>query len=287
MKKLIVLFILFVFSPAVNATIRYQCVPEPYPVGSKLSSFINTLTGTNFISRKTVENIIESNLKENTNSEFRVKLTPFNATDLLAGKFKSFKFEADEAVLGGLHLHNISGETLCEYNRIVFAKDKAPQVYEDFFVGFSGKMTNEDLQKTLQDEQFEKYVSNMHLKIGGLSLIKIHNPKLFISDNKLKYNFNLSAFAFLKEISKNISCDVGLKVDKGKIALSMINVNNHSGLPDELFTKMINRINPFRVNLEKSLGIPSYLDIDNVKIEKDEILFSGTFVAPKNVGLEE
>ena len=55
MKKLLLLFIFLTYSLAAGATIRYQCVPEPYPVGNKLSGVVNTLTGANFLGRKTVE----------------------------------------------------------------------------------------------------------------------------------------------------------------------------------------------------------------------------------------
>ena len=228
-----------------------------------------------------------SNLKKNTGADFKVKLTPFNATDLLAGKFKTFEFETDEANLGGIYVHDTKGKTLCEYNRIVFQKDKPPKIYENFFIGFSGKITNDDLQKTLQDKQFDKYVKNMHLKFAGLSLMKIQNPKLFIDNNKLKYKFHLNASALFAEINKDVICDVGLNVNRGKLALTLLNVENFSDLPNEIFSNIINRMNPFRFNLKKSLGIPSYLDIDDVKIIKGEIIFSGTFVAPKNTDLEE
>ena len=287
MKKIFILLMLLSCSLAANATIRYQCVPEPYPVGSKLSGVMNTLSGANFVGRKTVEGIVKSNLKKNTDADFKVKLTPFNATDLLAGKFRSFEFSTDEANLGGIYVHDIEGKTLCEYNRIVFEKDKPPKIYEDFFVGFSGKITNDDLQKTLQAQQFDKYIKNMHLKVGGISLVKMQNPKLFIAGNKLKYTFHLSTLSLLGEVSRDVSCDVGLKVNKGKISLSLLDADNYAGLPDELFNKIINRINPFRFNLKKTLGIPSYLDVDDVKIDKGEIIFSGTFVAPKNIDLEE
>lgn len=287
MKKFFLFFILILLTLPAEAKIQYQCVVEPYPVGNKASSFVNTVTGANFIGRKTVEKIIKSNLKKSLNADFDIKLTPFNTTDLVAGKFQSLTFSTKEVNLGGVYVHDFQGQTQCGYNRIVFQKDQPPKIYEDFLVDFSARITNNDLQNTMQLEDFQKYIGGLNLRIGKFSMLKVENPKLSIIDDKLRYNFRLMAPVILADFSQDISCDMGLTVRNGKLAFSSIRINNKVGLPPEIIAKMVNRINPFKINLEKALKISSYLDIDSVKIVKNEIFLNGTFIAPKNVTKED
>ncbi len=287
MKKLFIFFILALLALQADAKIQYQCVSEPYPVGNKVSGFVNTVTGANLIGRKTVEKIIESNLKKNLDAKFDIKLTPFNTTDLVAGKFQALEFSTKEVNLGGVYVHDFEGKTQCGYNRIVFAKDQQPKIYEDFLVDFSAKITNDDLQKTMQMEDFQKYIGGLNLRVGNFSMAKVENPKLSILNNKLRYNFRLIAPVLFSEFSQDIICDMDLTVRKGKLAFSSVKINNTVGLPPEIVAKIVNRINPFKINLEKALGIPSYLDINDAKIVKNEILLNGTFIAPKNYNLED
>lgn len=283
-KKLFltVCLILVMMQMPVQAEISYSCSEGPYPVASKAGNFLHTITGINFLSRKSVEKVIRSNLEKETGSDFKVDLSMFSATDLKSGKFKSLKVNSDEANIGGLFVHNLSASTQCGYNRIVFKKDAAPLVYEDFLVDFSAKITNDDLQKTLSSENYQKYLKSINLGVGKFKVLQVDKPTLQIVNNKLRYSFRVTANALLSELSQDVVCDMDLAVNDGQLNLANIKINNKGFMASDAIYKLVNRINPFKIDLEKSLNIPSHVNIQHVSFKDNAILLSGVFVAPKN-----
>ena len=92
MKKLILTLGLLCF---VQSTTFADCPymdkapAKPYPVSGSASHIVQKITGMNWFSKTVAQSIIKKEAKKATGEKFKVKLTPFSATDLMEGKFQS------------------------------------------------------------------------------------------------------------------------------------------------------------------------------------------------------
>jgi len=282
-KRVVLSFIFLLFlTQASQAEIVWSCKSEPYPVMNAAGSFLTTVTGVNFAAHKTVEGVIRHNLKKDTGYNFDVDMKLFSVADLNNGKFKSLNFKAPELNLGGLYVRDFQANTACDYNQIIFTKDEPPKIYEDFIVNFKSTLNNDDLQKTLQSDQFQKYVKNVKIKVIGFQILSIENPKIEIANNKIRYSFRMMTPLMLSQLSQDVVCDLDLKVENGDIKFANATLQGKTSVPLDLILPIVNKINPFKIKLDNVTNVPSFIQVQNVAIIDNKINVSGLFIAPKN-----
>ena len=99
MKKLAVIFVMLLMSTvAANADCSdFQC-PAEYKTSNGFSKFMGSVTGTNFVARKTAESIVKKSIERNSKGDFDVEIDSFSAADLAAGRFKSLKIDRKSVV---------------------------------------------------------------------------------------------------------------------------------------------------------------------------------------------
>lgn len=202
MKKVIaILFLLssFVFANSYN---KYCAANSP---SKTISGNIMSLSGFNSLSRNLIENVLEKEIKKETNSKFDIKIKNFYGTNILEGEFKSLQANAKKYEHKGIYLTDINVKTICPYNHI-FYEDNNLYFKENMVLKFSAKLTQSDIEKTLNYGKIDPRIA---------ALLKGEN----------NYGFIISI------IKKLDSINIPIKIDKNNIAkLRLDKINNSNGI---------------------------------------------------------
>lgn len=255
--------------------------PAVVQVNGPISSTLSKITGMNAIISATLESQVRKQINKALNADFKVEITPFGAKSMLEGKFKKISFQADSAYTEGIYLSNITAESLCGYNHFIY---KNGQVYtnENFLLGFSANITQEDLQKSISTPEYTKLINSLNVSFGNISLFKVFSPKAEIKNNKIVFSLRIASPLTFNE-PKLISTEMGLDVEDGKFIFTDIkttpglsSANLNSLLP------VINKLNPFVFHAGILNNPDSIIEIKDVKIQNNKINIKGLVIVPKN-----
>ena len=286
MKKiliLITLFMLFISQAMAEVTeTKYCAVPEKKDTGSKLSKVISNITGGNFLSTKAAETAIQNVIKNQLGSNVNIEIYPYTVGSLLQGKFKKMSITAKSLNLTGLYVSNFNAETLCEYNQ-VNVKDGELLFKENFVMGFSGKITNEDLEKTMSSPLYLQTVQSARIKLFGQDLFKLSYMKIAIKNNKLILVANVMSPVLWGTEAKKITATSSLSVENGKIKYENIRImDTNLNKWVQTLLSLFNLVNPFTFEIKLSKNTSGYTSVKNVIIENNEIKMDGVLYIPKN-----
>ncbi len=286
-KKFLIILALIFLGTSANAEEMWTCKSEPYPIKGGASVFFSNITGANFISSQIVEGIIKKDLKNTTNSKFKVNFVPYSIGDLKDGKFKSLAVSADSVKMEGFYVSDFSARTACSYNQIIFDKKQEAKIVEDFLMDYEATITNDDLQKTLTESEFQKFVNALNVNVAGFNLLKIENAKMEVVNDKIKCSFSVLMPIFLASIRQNIVCEMGLKVENGKLAFADAKVNNTGTLAPNAVISILNKINPFMQRLQVAKNTEHIMKLNQVNIKDGRIKLAGTYIVPKNYSVTQ
>ena len=286
MKKIIVLIISFLMivsqAFAEVAETRYCAVPENKETGSKLSKLISNVTGGNFLSTKAAEMAIQNVIKGQLGSNVNVELYPYTVGSLLQGKFKKMSITAKSLNLTGLYVSKFKAETLCEYNQVT-VKNGELLFKENFVMGFSGKITNEDLEKTMETPQFLQLVQSARVRLFGQDLFKLSYMKISIKNNKLILVANVMSPILWGTDSKKITATSNMSIVNRKIRYENIKIMDTTlNKWIQALLSLFNLVNPFTFEIKLSKNTSGYTSVKNVIIENNEIKMDGVLYIPKN-----
>ena len=199
MKKVIV--ILFLISSF--------CFANDYKQFSSINSAKKTfggnlasLSGFNSLTRNVIESILQKEIKNETNSKFKIKINNFYGTNILNGEFKSIKASAKKYEYDGIYLSNLNIQTLCPYNRVLF-ENEVLYFIENMVLKFSANLSENELNKTLNSGKLNKNLSKILRKAskynGFYSVINSFLPIEF----PIKIDENNQGKLKIQNISKN------------------------------------------------------------------------------------
>jgi len=283
MKKnvfLLLIFLIFSCLPVFSGCSYDTKCPEIYSVNGKISSTLSKITGMNAIISNTLESQVKKQLDKALSGDFDVQITPFGARSMLQGKFKKLEFSAQSANLEGLALTNVRAESVCEYNHFVY---KNGEVYtnEDFILAFSAEITNDDLKEIVATTEYQKLIKSLNVNVGNFSFVKVYEPVAEVVGEKLRFSVKvLSPLTYYEP--KTVSTTMALGVENGRLIFTefttvpQIKTNLSSVIP------LINKINPFVVNIAIMNNPDSHIKIDSINIINDRIFVKGLVIVPKN-----
>jgi len=163
MKKITILLIsLLIFHAQAQA---YEAFCSPKLAKKTLGGNILSLSGFNAISRNAIENVLQKEIKKETNSKFKIKINNFYGNNILNGEFKSIKATSKKYAHDGIYLSNINIETICPYNHILFENDIL-YFRENMVLKFSANLTKEELEKTLESGNLNKNLASILKKLS-------------------------------------------------------------------------------------------------------------------------
>ena len=186
-------------------------------------------------------------------------------------------------------MSDLNVETLCPYNYVNYDNKKL-SFKENMVLKYSTKITQDDLDKTLNSTEYKKILDKMNSDKVISSLIKIQNSSVKIKDDKIVFNYEVNPLPKYDIISYlpisikpfNISFGAGLKAQDGKLQLCNLELNsiryNYSYL-----MPIVNLLNPlsYRVSIDKNNKGEN--EIQNVKITDSKIEIDGIILIKKNM----
>lgn len=286
MKKffliVIVFFMSFQYSFAEIYEAQYCAVPQKEEKSNTVSAVLSNITGTNFLSSKAAELAIQKVIKKELGSNTNVELYPYSLGSLIQGKFKKMTIESKSLNLTGLYVSKFNAQTVCEYNQ-VGVKDNNLLFKENFVMGFSGKITNADLEKTMSSPQYLKMVDSAKITTFGQILFKISYMKLSLKNDRLILIANVMSPILWGTDSKKITATSVLKIENGKLIYDDLKImNKETNKSLKALLSLFNLINPFTFDIKLSENTTGYTSVKNVIIENNTIIMDGVLYIPKN-----
>lgn len=286
MKKVFIMIIFAIFFTA-NVSIAKEvecalCPAVPSDISGGISSFLSNITGTNFVLTKIAENVIQKELAKQTDSKFNVELYAYGGKDLIDGKFKNIIITSKHVSTPEMNITDFKVESLCDYNVIKIDNDK---IYfpENLIFAYSGKITSDDLKKTLMSQNYINSINNLSLSLGSLNFFKMLNPNVNIENNKIILSYDVMTNGLLGSSIHPLRLSADLGVENG--VLKFKNINSGSSIANnatKVIVPIINKLNPVSYKLNVANNPNSVLKIKNVKIVNNEILLNGVVIIPKN-----
>lgn len=283
MKKYLILSLFLSLLINVSPEMAYSvgndlCTMDNYNIGNKFTRTLSNVSGTNFLITQIAKSQIKKNLKKQTDGVFDVDLKSFGTKSLIDGKFKDLRLSSKNANFGGVYISDIKINTVCNYNYIKQTKNDL-LFPENFIMNFSGKITQNDLQKTLVSNDYKKELQKLNMKLNKTGGIKVYEPRFTILKDKLK--MNLSCYLpFIGE--KSITAYYSLKVTEGKITLADLQVDNYGKVNANLILPLINMLNPLSFDTYVSPSSKALISTKNIKIVNNEIFLDGNIFIAQN-----
>ena len=278
MKKIILTIFLLISIQAFASECEYNC---PSPVDNiENETIINKVTGVNFLTKKIIESLIEKELNGELNSDIKAQLTLFNVKRTKQGEFKALKLASKKILYRALSLTDFEAQSICEYNKVIYKEKKLYYPY-DLPFKFSGKITNEDIQNTINSAEFQKELQRNYIKVNGIKMFEALSPQVVLKDNRAYFTIHLKTlFARI-----NISFSAQIEAENNKIVLKDITFNSKSNIINESMSDSLTKdFNPISYQTKVLEDKHGKIDIKSAKISGDEILINGIYTIKQNYG---
>ncbi len=283
MKKILLLFLLLLNIQVVVAK-DYGVFCSSGYADKTFKGDLMSLSGVNFINKNIIEYQIQKAIKKNTGSNPKVNIEGFWGTSILDGEFKSFKAKSKNLFFNDVYLSDVSVESVCPYNKVNY-KDNRLYFDENFVLKYSANITQDDLDKTIQQSQYQKVIDKINSNNIFSSVFKIEASKVEIKNDRLVLSFGLHSkdnsgiFSFMNKLPK-LYIETGLDIEDGKIKFCSLNSNLAQKSRDLI--DVINSLNPFLYNVKFDKHNEGKLDIEKVKIADSKIALEGYLTFEKN-----
>lgn len=287
MKKfLTTIGIMAVCAGSVNAGCGdFQC-PADYKTPNGFSRFVGTITGTNFLARKTAESIIKKSIKNDAKGDFDVKLESFGAGSLAAGKFKSLTITGKNISADDVYLSYLKLKTICDFNYIAIDKKNNTATFkEDFGMTFGAILTESDINNSMNSASYKRIIDEINRVGNSTGLLLVKSAKAKISNNKFLYVIKLSVP--LLGISKNVVVSANINVHNGRIIFTQTEIMNELVKVDlSKITYLLNNLNPLNFSLRILENKDADMKIQEAVIKDNKIYVNGIITVDKDVVTE-
>lgn len=287
MKKLAVIFVMLLMSTvAANADCSdFQC-PAEYKTSNGFSKFMGSVTGTNFVARKTAESIVKKSIERNSKGDFDVEIDSFSAADLAAGRFKSLKITGKNIVSDDVYLSYLNLKTICDYNYIIYnKKNKTATFKENFGMTFGAVMTEDDINNSMNSTSYKRLLDDINTIGKNTMLYNIKSSRVQFANNKLLYVLKVG-FPLVGG-TKTIVISSDVNVHNGKIILAETEVMNEKLKIDlSKITYLLNNLNPLNFSLKILENKDANLQVQEAVIKDNKINVNGIITVDKDVVTE-
>ena len=283
MKKLVTLLICLLFFNTVQASSNcyeeFKC-PEETGLTSSYSRFFSNLTGNKLLAEKIAQEIKKKNIKKTAQGDFSVKIKSYSATDMKAGRFKSFELNGKDVNFEGIYLSEFNLKTICDFNYINLDKDWNMTVVNNLPMTFDLTITDADLNKTMSTEEYTRVLNDINML--GSGLFTIESSELRIKNDKIYYILKY-AIPFVRK-PQEVVISAGLTVKNGDIRFADARIlNKDFKLKAEKLSSVLNYINPLDFSVKILENKDARLNIKDVSIADNKITVDGTVILLKDI----
>jgi len=282
-KKIILLLVLVALTaPTAFAACEYmnRCAISPYSKTLNASQKFAEATGANSWVEGIVQNLLQTELKNLTNSDFQAKVKIFGTQEVLDGQFKSLMISGNNVEFQGIHFTALKIQTVCDFNHINITS-KPITIKQNMVLAISAEISGADLRNTIEYKNYSNDVSKTNLTQLGISAFRIYSPTIIIRDNKLYFTINATPNNTNPPMDLAISAD--LKAMDGRMVTSRINyVNYNTGFDLTQIAGIAGTLNNLTYPLLLKNNQKGEVQIQNINIVGDKIFVNGFIFLPKN-----
>ena len=282
MRKIILLLgLLLAVNNTSYAACDYSCT-APYNMNAKYKTFFSAISGYNSFVENKAESILEKEIaKFIVSDNLKVDIESFSPGDLKNGIFKSSEITANDLIVNDIHLSYLNLSSLCDFNYI---KTNGSDVtfMEDFPMSFDIVMTQDDINRTMKHERYQKIVKDIN-KLAAKSGVglQIESTTVAIKANKFYYIIGVNV-PFVRREQKLVF-ESELIIKNGNIDFH--NTKLVSG-PFKLDLKKVdfimNYLNPLDFSVNIVANKKAEINVKNVEIKDNQILTDGIIIIPKD-----
>jgi hypothetical protein len=276
-------FLLLLINPSVASDTEcvYTCPKEPYSISSPFLRGLQNVSGLNFLASKIAESQIKSQLNKYVNGDFEIDIDSFSALDLTSGKLKSIKIKAKDIAYEDTFISAFQAKSICDFIHIDY-KSKPAKILTPINIEFNGTVTENDLNKTVQREKYQKAISTIKLGDERISLFNFKNPKVALKNDRMIIKTEIQPPGIFKNLAIPINIDTALKVADNKIQFADIKIFS-AGIEIDLNASesAFEDFNPILYGLKEFKKNGTKMTIKNISIEDDKINISGILLLPK------
>lgn len=282
MRKIILLLgLLLAVNNTSYAACDYSCT-APYNMNAKYKTFFSAISGYNSFVENKAESILEKEIaKFIVSDNLKVDIESFSPGDLKNGIFKSSEITANDLIVNDIHLSYLNLSSLCDFNYI---KSNGSDVtfMEDFPMSFDIVMTQDDINRTMKHERYQKIVKDIN-KLAAKSGVglQIESTTVAIKANKFYYIIGVNV-PFVRREQKLVF-ESELIIKNGNIDFH--NTKLVSG-PFKLDLKKVdfimNYLNPLDFSVNIVANKKAEINVKNVEIKDNHILTDGIIIIPKD-----
>ena len=285
MKKIIlILALLVLISPSFANNCDVVCPTQSLKIIEE-ESFLNKITGMNFLSKKIVEYALQKELKNELNFDINADLDIFNIKRLKKGEFKGLSFQGESLKYKAFSFSNFQAQTICPYNKIVY-QDKKIYYPHNLSFKFTGQITNQDLLNIVNSYEFQKELSKASLNILGIESFKVLTPKVELKRGYVFFEIPIKTLLSKKPM--NLTLYSNIEVKNNRIELKEITIGEGTNSSfDGIIKPLLQVVNPFAYEIDSINGKYCNIFITNAKISGSILEADGVLTINKNYGGEE
>lgn len=255
------------------------CPKEPCKISNIVLRGMQYVSGLNYVASKFAEFQIKKQILKHADGDFNVDIDSFSALDLASGKLKSLKIDASHAEVKELYFKDIKAQSVCDYIHIDY-KAKPVKLKQPLTVRFSGTITENGLNKTVQGQVYKNHLIKVKHNNNEFKLFEFINSRATIKNNRMQLMTDLKFSSGGFRVPLYI--DSGLNVIEHKLKMtdariSTGGINFHLKLPDNF----LDMINPLVFNLRNIETKGKKISFNNVSIINNKINIDFNLWLPK------
>ena len=282
MRKIILLLgLLLAVNNTSYAACDYSCT-APYNMNAKYKTFFSAISGYNSFVENKAESILEKEIaKFIVSDNLKVDIESFSPGDLKNGIFKSSEITANDLVVNDIHLSYLNLSSLCDFNYI---KSNGSDVtfMEDFPMSFDIVMTQDDINRTMKHERYQKIVKDIN-KLAAKSGVGLQIESTTVASKANKFYYIIGVNVPFVRREQKLVFESELIIKNGNIDFH--NTKLVSG-PFKLDLKKVdfimNYLNPLDFSVNIVANKKAEINVKNVEIKDNQILTDGIIIIPKD-----
>lgn len=282
MKKIILLLgMLIAAGSSCYAACDYSCV-APYNMNTKAKTFFSAISGYNSVVENSAEAILEKEIAKIIEADnLKVDIESFSPGDLRNGIFKSAKITANNLLVNDIHLSYLKLASLCNFNYIK-PNNGDVTFMEDFPMSFDIIMSQDDINKTMKHESYQKIIQDINKLADKTGLgLQISSTSVAIKANKFYYILGVNIPFVRRE--QRLVFESDLHIKDGNISFYDTKlVSGNVRLDLKKIDFIMNFLNPLDFSVNIIENKKAEINVKNVEIKDNQIVTDGVIIIPKD-----
>jgi hypothetical protein len=215
----------------------------PFPIGSKVSRTVQTVTGVNWLTGVVAGKVAGTVIRHKVGGKVKVKVKTYSLTDLCAGKIKAVDVKLANPQIEGIELGNIEASAK---NPVWFSpwkgKNKRRGLNNPVNIAVKGDLSQDEVARALASQEITKAIRGFKLDLPGLGdqELEVLEPKVDIENRIVKIDGTLVTRGAKKETGVPITISATPKlVANNEVFLEDMKVDSPYIVEPEKFAQFV------------------------------------------------